>query len=68
MKERSRKGRREAFTGEPRSEGKEAGMDGWRRGGIMRITDKGVDHKSPRIDQRSQQHRLGKDVGRGEIK
>lgn len=67
MKERGRKGRKEVFTGEPRSEGKEVGMDGW-RGGIMRITDKGVDHKSLRTHQRSQQHRLGKDVGRGEIK
>jgi len=37
-------------------------LDGWvearKRGGIMRITDQGVDHKSLWIDQRSQQHSL----------
>lgn len=41
---------------------KEGRMDGWteerRRGGLMRIADKGVDHKSLWIDQGSQQHSL----------
>lgn len=64
-------GRSDGETSVRRGNGVEGGegMDEWigaqRRGRIMRITVRGVDQRSPRMDQRSQKTQPGRMSGEG---
>lgn len=59
---------RQVFAGET-AQREKGGTDEWigarRRGRIMRITDRGVDHQSLWMDQRSQKTQPGRMSGEG---